>query len=44
MNSWQGIVTKEQEAIFTKSIGSCNIFKILLKIRFWRPPVLSNDP
>jgi hypothetical protein len=31
MNSWQGIVKKEQEAIFEKSIGSQNHLKISFK-------------
>jgi hypothetical protein len=43
MNSWQGIVRKEQETIFETSIGSLYYFKVLLKIRFWHVPVLSND-
>jgi len=43
MNSWQGIVKKEQETIFEISIGSLHYFKILLKIRFRHAPVLSND-
>jgi len=31
MNSWQGIVKKEQEAIFEISVGSQHHFKILFK-------------
>jgi len=44
MNSRQGIVKKEQKAIFEISIGSLHCFKISLKIRFRYAPVLSNDP
>jgi hypothetical protein len=44
MNSRQGIVKKEQETIFEISIGSLHRFRILLKIRYWHAPVLSNDP
>jgi hypothetical protein len=31
MNSWQGLVKKEQETIFKNSIGSLHHFKIYLK-------------
>jgi hypothetical protein len=44
MNSWQGIVKKNQETIFEISIGSLQYLKILLKIRFRYAPVFSNDP
>jgi hypothetical protein len=44
MNSLQGIVKIEQEAISDISIGSLHCFKISLKIRFQHAPVLSNDP
>jgi len=44
MNSQQGIVKKEQETIFEISMGCWHDFKISLKIRFPRAPVLSNDP
>jgi hypothetical protein len=34
VNSWQGIVKKEQEPIFEKSIGSLRNLQFLLKMRF----------
>jgi hypothetical protein len=44
VNSWQGLVKKEQKSIFGKSIGSLFNLPFLLKMRFWRAPVLSNAP
>ncbi len=44
VNSWQGLVKKEQEPIFEKSIGSLYNLQFLLKIRFRYAPVFSNDP
>jgi hypothetical protein len=44
VNSWQGLVKKEQESIFEKSIGLPYNLQFLLKMRFRHAPVLSNDP
>jgi len=44
VNSRQGLVKKEQEPVFEKSIGSLYNLQLLLRIRFWHAPVLSNDP
>jgi hypothetical protein len=43
VNSWQGLVKKEQESIFEKSIGLPYSLQFFLKMRFRRAPVLSND-
>jgi len=44
MNSWQGIVKKEQETIFKISVGWLHYFKIIFKMLFRHVPVPSNDP
>jgi len=44
VNSWQGLVKKEQGSIFEKSIGLLYNLQFLLKMRFRHAPVLSNDP
>ncbi len=44
VNSWQGIIKKEQESIFEKSVGSLRNLQFFLKMRFRNAPVLSNDP
>jgi len=44
VNSWHGVVEKEQEPIFEKAIGLPHDLQFLLKIRFRHAPVLSNDP
>jgi len=44
VNSCQGLVKKEQEPIFEKSIGLPYNLQFLLKMRFRHAPVLSNDP
>ncbi len=44
VNSWQGLVKKEQETIFEKSIGLTHDLQFLLKMRFRHASVLSNDP
>jgi len=43
MNSWQGLVKKEQESIFEKSTGLPYNLQFLLKMRFRHAPVLSNN-
>jgi len=44
VNSWQGLVKKEQEPIFERVIGCHTILKFLLKKGFRNAPFLSNDP
>ena len=44
VNSWQGLVKKEQEPIFEKSMGLPHDLRFLLKMGFRHAPVLSNDP
>jgi len=43
VNSWQGLVKKEQESIFEESIGLPHELNFLLKMRFWHASVLSDD-
>ena len=44
MNSRQGLVKKEQETIYEKSIGLFHHLKFILRIQFRHAPVLSNGP
>jgi hypothetical protein len=44
VNSRQGLVKKEQDSIFVKSIDLIPNLKFRLRILFLYAPVLSNDP
>jgi len=44
VNSWQGLVKKEQEPIFEKSKGLPQNLQFILRCDFSYAPVLSNDP
>jgi len=43
VKSWQGLVKKEKETIFEKSIGLPHHLQFLLLIGFRHTPVISND-